>query len=239
MINIDRVYQTVLAMADKEQRGYITPQEFNLLANQAQLEIFEQYFYDKNKVNRMPANETEYSDLEKILNEKIQIFDTGPVLLTYSGGGFSYPSSSSTTTDLWRLGTVLYGMGGLDDIVVQEIDRGELVTYGKSKLTEPTLSRPVYVRRNKRIMVYPAIITNNIAATYIRTPKQVSWGYFVMEGKALYDSNPNKTTHFELHHSDQSELIYKILKLAGFTLQQDQLVAGAHGLEMSQVQQEK
>ena len=39
MVNIDNVYQKVLVLANKEQRGYITPQEFNLFANQAQLEI--------------------------------------------------------------------------------------------------------------------------------------------------------------------------------------------------------
>ena len=42
MINVDRVYQRVLILANKEQRGYITPQEFNLFANQAQMDIFEQ-----------------------------------------------------------------------------------------------------------------------------------------------------------------------------------------------------
>ena len=47
MISVDTIYQRVLAMANKEQRGYITPQEFNLLANQAQLQIFESYFYNK------------------------------------------------------------------------------------------------------------------------------------------------------------------------------------------------
>ena len=47
-VSIDTVYQRVLVLANKEQRGYITPQEFNLLANQAQMEIFEQYFYDTN-----------------------------------------------------------------------------------------------------------------------------------------------------------------------------------------------
>ena len=41
MVNIDTVYQRVLAFANKEQRGYITPQEFNLFANQAQMEIYE------------------------------------------------------------------------------------------------------------------------------------------------------------------------------------------------------
>ena len=48
-VSVDTVYQKVLALANKEQRGYITPQEFNLLANQAQLLIFEQYFYDIEK----------------------------------------------------------------------------------------------------------------------------------------------------------------------------------------------
>ena len=33
MVNIDTVYQRVLAIANKEQRGYITPLEFNLLTS--------------------------------------------------------------------------------------------------------------------------------------------------------------------------------------------------------------
>ena len=48
MININTVYQKVLAIINKENRGYLTPQEFNLFANQAQIEIFEQYFFDLN-----------------------------------------------------------------------------------------------------------------------------------------------------------------------------------------------
>ena len=53
MININKVYQRVLAFANKEQRGYITPQEFNIFAENAQLEIFEQYFYDLAQYNRV------------------------------------------------------------------------------------------------------------------------------------------------------------------------------------------
>ena len=43
MVSVDTVYQKVLAFANKEQRGYITPQEFNMFADHAQKEIFEQY----------------------------------------------------------------------------------------------------------------------------------------------------------------------------------------------------
>ena len=65
-INIDTVYQRVLAILNKENRGYLTPQEFNLFANQAQLEIFEQYFFDLNQYKRLATNNTEYADLYKI-----------------------------------------------------------------------------------------------------------------------------------------------------------------------------
>jgi hypothetical protein len=45
---INEVRNTVLALLNKNNNGYLTPEEFNLLAKQAQLEIFEEYFYDYN-----------------------------------------------------------------------------------------------------------------------------------------------------------------------------------------------
>ena len=51
-VSVDTVYQRVLSLANKEQRGYITPQEFNLFANQVQQEILDQYFYDINQWSR-------------------------------------------------------------------------------------------------------------------------------------------------------------------------------------------
>ena len=73
-VSVNKVYQKVLAIANKEQRGYITPQEFNLYADLAQKEIFEQYFYNINQMNRMPGNSTEFSDQLYILEEKIAPF---------------------------------------------------------------------------------------------------------------------------------------------------------------------
>ena len=74
-VSVDTVYQRVLSILNKEQRGYVTPQEFNLFANQAQMDLFEQYFYDINQFGRMHGNDTEFSDMLNILNEKINIFE--------------------------------------------------------------------------------------------------------------------------------------------------------------------
>jgi len=45
---IDSVRKTVLSILNKNNYGYITPADFNLYAKQAQLDIFDDYFYDYN-----------------------------------------------------------------------------------------------------------------------------------------------------------------------------------------------
>ena len=111
-ISIDTVYQRVQAILNKENRGYITPQEFNLFANQAQLEIFEQYFFDLNQYERLPKKDTEYSNLVKTINERISKFKTSATL-SYVTSYFTMP------TDLHKLGTVIYN----STTPVEEIDQ--------------------------------------------------------------------------------------------------------------------
>ena len=52
-VSVDTLFiKEYLAILNKEQRGYVTAQEFNLFANQAQRDLFEQYFYDINQFGR-------------------------------------------------------------------------------------------------------------------------------------------------------------------------------------------
>ena len=48
MSMINSVRETVLSLLNKNNYGYITPNDFNLYAKQAQLDIFEDYFYQYN-----------------------------------------------------------------------------------------------------------------------------------------------------------------------------------------------
>ena len=72
-INVNTIYQRVLAIANKEQRGYVTPQEYNVFANAAQADIFEQYFYDLNQFMRRPGNDTRFADSIDNIEEKISL----------------------------------------------------------------------------------------------------------------------------------------------------------------------
>jgi len=105
-ISIDNVYQQVLVIANKEQRGYITPQEFNLLARKAQLDVFENYFSDLDAFRKKPGNDTVYADEIDSIQEKIDVHEkfskfvvinsTGAGVLpsSYKMGRLNYNSNS-------------------------------------------------------------------------------------------------------------------------------------------------
>ena len=126
-VSVDTVYQRVLAILNKENRGYVTPQEYNLFANQAQLEIFEQYFFDLNQYSRAAKNDTEYSNLPKLINEKLSKFKKSAVL-TYSTDRFNLP------TDLHKIGTLIYNDTNSDKSVCV-LDFGSVKTIAAETLT--------------------------------------------------------------------------------------------------------
>ena len=169
-VSIDTVYQKVLAATNKEQRGYITPQEFNLFANQAQMEIFEQYFYDKNQYNRLPANQTQYADLDHMLEEKISIFKKReqPIRIQDRYGLGNLP------TDVYRLDNVIrFSLTGVADThrsIVEEVTEDELVTYERSHLAKPTPKRPIYIRySDSQIKISPYSLTPSASAAWYFT----------------------------------------------------------------------
>ena len=224
-ISIDTVYQRVLALANKEQRGYITPQEFNLFANHAQMEIFEQYFYDLNQVARIPGNDYVYADVDDMLEEKLQIFEDT----------ISIPNTGVIPSTVYRVSAVEYS--GINCDILKTKDFKDVI--GGGLLTAPTPMRPVANIRNNTLYVAVDQITiiNSGTILYFRKPIDVQWTYVVINKKALHD--PTYKVDFELHQSEETELVYKILKLAGLSMKRDDIAKGGQGLESLQTQQEK
>ena len=73
-VNVDIVYQTVLLILNQQQRGYMTPDEFNKVATQVQLTIFEGYASDLNQQYRSSQNDTDYGNHIKNIELKLQPF---------------------------------------------------------------------------------------------------------------------------------------------------------------------
>ncbi len=237
-VNVNTVYQRVLAIANKEQRGYITPQEFNIFANQAQMDLFEQYFYDKNQFSRARGNENIYADPVEIINKKISAFEVfDHTLATYTGGS---TNSWVFPTDLYRIINVRNS-----DKIASKISLKEFHLINTHSTLRPTFNRPVYIETPAGIRVYKDTVgvTSEINAgstvkiDYIKTPTDVSWGYNVILGKAIY--NNSTSTNFEMHESEEVNLINRILVLAGISIKSNPLYQTAVAEEIKDIQQEK
>jgi len=94
-VSVDQVYRTVLLIMNKEQRGYLTPDDFNKIGTQVQLEIFNEYFEDLNQQLRIPENDSEYSNRVKNIEEKLAPFKTIPTSVAYNSNYFNLPTTSS------------------------------------------------------------------------------------------------------------------------------------------------
>jgi len=229
MVSIDTVYQRVLAIANKEQRGYITPQEFNLFANQAQMEIFEQYFYDLNQFSKTPGNSTEYSDMVDLLEEKINIFKRTKEIPSLVSDTIEYPENTYRIGNLYKVG---HG-------IITKVNLDQLILMNNSLILKPNTDRPVYIDKNKTLTLYYGDEPlGPITLTFVKKPDTVNWSYIVVGEQALYDNGLN-SKDFQLHESEETSLVMKILSYAGITLKDATLYQVSEATEAKKIQQEK
>ena len=235
MVNINEVYKIVLTITNKDNRGYITPEEFNNLADQAQNEIFESYFNKQLMYESGAAFDTDFSDPVLLNSEKINIF-YALSSLTIANGAATLP------TDLYKIGVV--SVNGSDADLISHKD---LKYVSLSPLTAPATTQPVYTIVGNSIKIYPATITSGASLEYLKKPNKPKWGYLMptasqiaagVPNEPIYDSTvfntatddynaTAKSLNFELHGSEKNELVYKILTLAGVTIKQNDVVGFA------------
>lgn len=107
---INSVRNTVLSILNKNNYGYISPSDFNLFAKQAQMDIFEDYFYQYNyQIQKENARQsgTGYADIKKGYEEVIEMFSETKYLTHDSNNVFFLPSQSTTGDDYYLINKVL------------------------------------------------------------------------------------------------------------------------------------
>ena len=231
-VNINSVYQKVLTLLNKEQRGYLTPQEFNLLADRAQNEIYENYFHQVRNSNAKIKDDSQYSDTLEMIEAKLSPFFTTQANTTISSGVLTFPSN------VYKLISITTGVGKIATELNKEEQDYILGFSEQNNALYPNSKRPVYSRRSATtILITPAPGNGtSIEVCYYKEPTAPSWGYVVVNEKALY--NTNTSVNFELNKSEEEPLVSKILMLSGVVAkQQDIGTVGANAIQMTNQEQ--
>ena len=229
--NINSIYQKVLALLNKEQRGYLTPQEFNLLADRAQNEIYENYFHQIRNSNAKIKDDDTHTDTLEMIEAKLSPFLKSETNTNVSNGVMTLP------TDLYKLDIVKVGTN-----LATEVNKKEehyITSLGETgSVLYPKTARPIFTRASSTTIRITPSPTNSSSCTvnYYKVPTTPSWGYVVVNEKALY--NVNTSVNFELAESEEEPLVSRILMLSGvITKQQDIGQVGANAIQMTNQEQ--
>ena len=191
-VNVDIVYKTVLLILNKEQRGNLSPDEFNKVATQVQLEIFESYFETLNQQVRRPDNDTEYADRVKNVDQDISVFKTyGNAAYVQAGGYFTLPTTSGAGVAT----QTLTGNGTAISFPFTSITSSQLassviaVTIGGVSTTAFTISGAN--------IIFNSIPANSAAIVVTATPED-----FYRLGTVIYQNEK------EVQLSQRNDLLY-------------------------------
>jgi hypothetical protein len=222
---INSVRQTVMNILNKDNNGYITPDEFNSFAKQAQLEIFTQYFFDfkNSKVSDYKGEYTSgYSDITKQIDQTIDYFSENVPLV------YNTPSQKFLMPSGWFLLNALY----YNQKQVEHADQLKVYNLLRSNLTAPNELYPAYVLQGNSITVYPLTITTGVETYYVRYPYDPKWTYTLVNGSPLFNQSASDYQDFELTPSDFPKLVVKICEYAGTSIREQEVVANAKQEEM-------
>jgi hypothetical protein len=232
---INSVRNTVLAVLNKNNYGYVSPSDFNLYAKQSQLEIFEEYFSQYNKtINAENArmSGTSYADIRKSIEECIEIFSQTSTLTQVAPGSnrFYLPSLTTTGFDYFLINKVLcYDASGPTRVFkgeAEKVNHSQITMLVNSLLTTPTEQYPAYVQEGGIMTVYPSTINlpSEVDAQYFRYPKDPKWTYITLaSGEPVFDQSQPDYQDFEVPLEDEYKLVSKILQYCGMSIREIQV----------------
>jgi hypothetical protein len=225
---INKVYSTILAIINKDNRGYIAPLEFNLYAELAQMTLFEELFhkYSRSIVKQNSRMyHSEFSDVPKHLREVVDIFTKEANLSFDSSRGLWTVNAN----DFYRLIKIDH-----NSVEVEEVSKLEINRILNNNLVSPTLKHPAYISLDGGYRLYPETINSqDTIVTYIRKPKQPKWTYVNVSGNPLFNPSSSDYQDFELPYSMFTELVIKILGYSGVEIREADIIQISQSSDVS------
>jgi hypothetical protein len=221
MASVNRVYSTLKDLANKDQRGFITPAVFNNFSGIAQMNIFNNLFDSAVLAKRLrnaALDAKQDKGKMKQVEEDLAVFSKSATISLTVGVG-AKPSdlarviSIDTTSSPSKAVPVVYDEVNWENVL-------------RSTLSAPTASFPAALLTNQ-IEVAPTSIASVKLRYYkqpeglnpstgARTASQPRFGYTVVAGKEVYSAA--NSVDFELPEHYFADIVVEIAKMIGVNL---------------------
>lgn len=223
-------------LLEKNNRGFVSPEKSDAIFELAQMEIFENLFFQYNKWLTNKAKRltgAEYANIPENIREQIDAF------AEYStDSNFVYDE----TNEVWHYtGSDLYRTEGLSlvnaqskKVDVEKVNKGyELNNLINSTINPPTTTFPIYTQQGSGYKVYPEVPDGyTLELFYIRTPKTPKWTYVIVQGNPVYNAGASDKQDIELDESLFVPFIIKVMAYFGISIKEQDVATAAANAEM-------
>tara|TARA_R100001594_G_scaffold5456_3_gene16971 strand:+ start:1604 stop:2284 length:681 start_codon:yes stop_codon:yes gene_type:complete len=214
-MTIDEIYKYVKFLANKENRGWLKPSEFNMLAKRVQLDII------KDRVGRMSPDGATNG-----YRENSQFYDELRTIITQNanmGGGADSNGNGEYTFPSDYLYFLALTFNNRD---VEILNHGGLMKRLSSHLNPPSAEYPVGIIYSGGVRVYIApdssAAIGDVNITYVSEPNTPNWAFTVINNIEIYNSSGS--TDFELPESTHKEIIHRIVAYLGVQLREANMI---------------
>lgn len=220
MVSINSVHNTVMNLANKDQKGFITPAMFTSFARTAQIKIYNKIFeevFEGKKLRR--ANVDQGRFLSKVFVDKNDLSEFMAKDTIFRGNGvYKKPDDFRSLISLTlrkpdrRAIHIMY-------------DEDKIQHVLSSTLSAPTQEYPVALIGNE-VEIFPSTISQAVDMRYYRYPNPPQYN----EYQALNSFGEqvgffsNSSTDFELPSRYEDELVFEIAKMAGVNIKEPVIV---------------
>jgi hypothetical protein len=221
MASVNRVYSTLKDLANKDQRGFITPAVFNNFSGIAQMNIFNNLFDSTVLAKRLrnaALDAKQDKGKMKQIEEDLAVFSKSATVSLTVGVG-AKPSDLARVISINTTASPSVAV----PVVYDEVNWENVL---RSTLSAPTASFPAALLTNQ-IEVAPTSIASVKLRYYkqpeglnpstgARTASQPRFGYTVVAGKEVYSAA--NSVDFELPEHYFADIVVEIAKMIGVNL---------------------
>lgn len=221
MASVNRVYSTLKDLANKDQRGFITPAVFNNFSGIAQMNIFNNLFDSTVLAKRLrnaALDAKQDKGKMKQVEEDLAVFSKSATVSLTVGVG-AKPSDLARVISINTTASPSVAV----PVVYDEVNWENVL---RSTLSAPTAAFPAALLTNQ-IEVAPTSIASVKLRYYkqpeglnpstgARTASQPRFGYTVVAGKEVYSAA--NSVDFELPEHYFADIVVEIAKMIGVNL---------------------
>jgi len=212
-ISIDTVKQYTEYLVRKNNSGYLSPSQFNLIINRSSRTIFVKRTGNPHDYQvGTPIPRIGFQITQKI-TEDLKIFIVNGELILSPNGRVTYPSDLAYTIP--GMFYLTSKQGKPKHVPIENIDKDKEGYRLSSAIMFPTTLRPISVFESTYLQVYPIGISN-IRFPYLRYPKDALWAFTTPNNREKFDA----TNSIDLEWEDTvvNDIIMQALKSIGISI---------------------